>query len=1037
MLNNINGILGLPWGNMQVSPEQLNLNTSDSVVLSDAAKTGATTGAEAAAGAEGAAKEGDAKVTDAKAGANTEATEAAKAASAVSYEDFAKTFTPEKVAELFGLDASKLTDKQVEGLTKFLYGIQQENAKRAEKGEEPLTKEEINEAITQYIEEYKAAAKEGKGDDESVLIGKALSELGIEELTDEQYDAITKAVSEFNTKTVEEAKKAEEAEKAKEAEQAEEANQNNEASEAGDAGGTEAAGGTNSAGGTNGANGGGDAAAKSFDLAEDLPGLQAQKAEAQAKLGELNGQIDSKNAEINARKGQLAEEHAKAGDAKGQGLREEYNKAKTDYDTANTAKQKAQGDLTTTNNDIATNNTNLYKNAQSLADVENQISALGSRPEVKEDDEASAQAAAAWDAQKSALDSQKSSLESEKSQLETERTNLDTKKTELETEIQTQTDKMADAQKIMNEKMEALMKDDPELKKAIEEDEQIKTLQSEIENLKSEVKTQEELIAACDQEIAVKEQQDAAIRDMREEEAKADLTATLTQNGVEPAEIQNAAQDSVAQEKYGKNFAELSDEEKAAIEYEVDGRYATESIEWAKEALREDPSNAQAQAVIDAAGTYLDNRAANAFMDSFTAYDALPAELKVAAGDAAQAAIEAAQANGTDVDVAAREAISKYLADQLENGELSDKDRAAVENASRAADRDLAATQEMNRAEEVKKEAAYFQQIAELPEPVGSEMQILNESINALDDRSGVDYFVQKAYNQVEKYLQDNPDLTMAEAKEKFGDYGPVALAAIKDESGKTYELLFGAEGEEAPYVERDDWYEKVGWQGKDSDAGRYTGNQTDLAMAAITGYSAAKVEDAKAMHNASDSTSDSADEWLSTGTDSYARETRMYQALSMGVQPTPAATEPNAATAALVEELSFDPMNGTEWGKNLAADAEKNVAGTYGWCLRGVAQALARHGVNIGGASAYMAADQLAANENFTEVSGLSDADLKTLPAGAVVVWDHGNGHEHGHICISLGDGREVSDHIANMTQNYGTSFRVFLPNENTENLN
>ena len=126
----------------------------------------------------------------------------------------------------------------------------------------------------------------------------------------------------------------------------------------------------------------------------------------------------------------------------------------------------------------------------------------------------------------------------------------------------------------------------------------------------------------------------------------------------------------------------------------------------------------------------------------------------------------------------------------------------------------------------------------------------------------------------------------------------------------------------------------------------------------------------------------------------------------------------------------SVGTLQGTAWGKALAEDAEKNNPGTRGWCLRGVAQALSRHGVSIGGASAYMAADQLAKIDKFTEITGLSDADLKKLPAGAIVVWDRGNGHEHGHICISLGDGREVSDHVANMTQNYGTSFRVFLPN-------
>lgn len=129
------------------------------------------------------------------------------------------------------------------------------------------------------------------------------------------------------------------------------------------------------------------------------------------------------------------------------------------------------------------------------------------------------------------------------------------------------------------------------------------------------------------------------------------------------------------------------------------------------------------------------------------------------------------------------------------------------------------------------------------------------------------------------------------------------------------------------------------------------------------------------------------------------------------------------------VSATSAGALTGTAWGASLARDAEANADGPGGWCYKWVAEALGRHGVSVHGASAYMAADQLAQNDKFREVTGLSNADLKNLPAGAVVVWNKGNGHEHGHICISLGDGREASDKIRNMTQNYGTSYRVFLP--------
>ena len=120
--------------------------------------------------------------------------------------------------------------------------------------------------------------------------------------------------------------------------------------------------------------------------------------------------------------------------------------------------------------------------------------------------------------------------------------------------------------------------------------------------------------------------------------------------------------------------------------------------------------------------------------------------------------------------------------------------------------------------------------------------------------------------------------------------------------------------------------------------------------------------------------------------------------------------------------------QGGTAFGKKLAVDAERNANGPGGYCFKWVSQALRRHGVSTSGASAYMAADQLAKNDKFKEVK-VSPSDFKKLPPGAVVVWNKGPGHPHGHISIALGDGREASDKIRNQITNYGTSARVFIP--------
>lgn len=116
-----------------------------------------------------------------------------------------------------------------------------------------------------------------------------------------------------------------------------------------------------------------------------------------------------------------------------------------------------------------------------------------------------------------------------------------------------------------------------------------------------------------------------------------------------------------------------------------------------------------------------------------------------------------------------------------------------------------------------------------------------------------------------------------------------------------------------------------------------------------------------------------------------------------------------------------------------LANIAEKNAKRTngIGRCFRGVRESLEAAGLSKGeirGQSAYQAADMLAEHNNFREVKGLSKEQLKALPAGCVMVWDKSRGHEHGHIAVTLGNGKEASDHVQKVCQR-DADFRVFIP--------
>ena len=117
---------------------------------------------------------------------------------------------------------------------------------------------------------------------------------------------------------------------------------------------------------------------------------------------------------------------------------------------------------------------------------------------------------------------------------------------------------------------------------------------------------------------------------------------------------------------------------------------------------------------------------------------------------------------------------------------------------------------------------------------------------------------------------------------------------------------------------------------------------------------------------------------------------------------------------------------------KKLAAAAERQarLMNTHGWCARGVNRSLRAAGLPVTPLpSAYMYANKLAHDHRFREIKNVSDAQLKKLPPGAVVVFAPYNspGNPHGHIYVTLPGGREASDHLQSRSTR-GTQ-RVFVP--------
>lgn len=163
--------------------------------------------------------------------------------------------------------------------------------------------------------------------------------------------------------------------------------------------------------------------------------------------------------------------------------------------------------------------------------------------------------------------------------------------------------------------------------------------------------------------------------------------------------------------------------------------------------------------------------------------------------------------------------------------------------------------------------------------------------------------------------------------------------------------------------------------------------------------------------------------------------------------EPTPVSNSNQSDLTSKTGPIIFDPetvKDSSPTGDQISKNGRKvaDEIHTKGWCLKGVATALSRMGIELHGASAYEAADQLAKNDKFVEIK-VKPEQIKNLPAGAIIVWRKNEklGNLHGHIAIADGKGGEDSSiHrdgiIDGITSSvYGDkgedAYRVFVPKD------
>ncbi len=124
---------------------------------------------------------------------------------------------------------------------------------------------------------------------------------------------------------------------------------------------------------------------------------------------------------------------------------------------------------------------------------------------------------------------------------------------------------------------------------------------------------------------------------------------------------------------------------------------------------------------------------------------------------------------------------------------------------------------------------------------------------------------------------------------------------------------------------------------------------------------------------------------------------------------------------------INLDGYNSAA-GNKLAKYALNHSVGFTQYCSRYVNNALENTGLSNGQrGNGYQMAGILRKNPNFKEIS--TNVDYKNLPAGCILVYNRGaQGYSstYGHVEITTGDGRGVSDGITN---NIRKPSAIFMP--------
>ena len=500
--------------------------------------------------------------------------------------------------------------------------------------------------------------------------------------------------------------------------------------------------------------------------------LYAKKAEQQEKRNSLQQAYTNQQTDINDRKEKIIQEQT-SDSKENKENKDNYDTLKAKYDQVNAEKSAAASNLTAAQQKTTQVDTNISSKANEISKTTSDLNAARSALESARAAQAKSSSSdndnenrdsqggdggdvAAKEAEVNRLEAALQTQQNQASQLQREKEQLAVEVQEKQNAVETLENSLREIESQMRTCEDKMAPEGSKLQKTIDEDQELSTLKKSQEQTLKQINDIDSDLEEIENQIQEEERDNADLQALRSDDAHNQLESAAQQAGCINIDTVTKVQESAAQSKYNKPYASLSDEERIAVEADIDGQVTLEVMKKAQNILESDPDNEAALAVIAKADQDLYARRNWAELNCKNSIDNLPEELNLRVFSEMEKARASADMQGADSEIASLTAVSEYIKNALEGSEISETDKSALRETLTASETYAAALQQADAGYEIREHVTQILLDDTKKDNNNSEVSSLYEDrTHAANELKELTRDAQDAQNNLETYKKE------------------------------------------------------------------------------------------------------------------------------------------------------------------------------------------------------------------------------------------------------------------------------------------